>query len=130
MIPKIIHITWKSKDILTSTSPLAVHGVQNLIKLNPDWDIQFSDDSQVDSYLQEHLAAPEYALIRDFHIVAKTDVWRLLKIYREGGVYVDLDRLCNISFNNIIEDHVKCILPTCGDHDFSHDLMISAPENP
>ena len=60
----------------------------------------------------------------------KVDLWRLLKIYLEGGIYLDFDRYCNKSFDDIIDSETKCVLPTCRDHDFSQDIMISCKHNP
>jgi mannosyltransferase OCH1-like enzyme len=68
--------------------------------------------------------------MKDCHIVVKSDMWRLLKLYTEGGVYLDLDRFCNISFSDILTDDIRCVLPTCLDMDFSQDFMMSAPQNP
>jgi mannosyltransferase OCH1-like enzyme len=72
----------------------------------------------------------DYALVKDVGIVPQTDLWRLFKLYTEGGLYIDIDRLCNISLNDVLDDTTKCVLPTCEDTDFSHDFMLSAPNNP
>lgn len=131
MIPKIVHVSWKSKDVVNSQSPLILNGLRNLIDLNPDWDIQISTDMEVDSYLFEALEKEHYDLVKNIGIVPQTDIWRLLKLYNEGGVYVDIDRLCNKPLDNLIDDdNVKWVVPTCGDTDFSHDFMMTAPENP
>jgi hypothetical protein len=45
-------------------------------------------------------------------------------------MYVDVDRVCNKDISYLLDDNIKWILPTCRDYDFSHDIMISAPENP
>jgi mannosyltransferase OCH1-like enzyme len=129
MIPKIIHAAWPSKDILTSSSILAQKGVQKLIELNPDWKFELSNDEDIDNYLREKMQS-YYSVVEDVSIIEKCDLWRLLKIYHEGGVYIDLDRMVNTSFNDILKDGVKCVLPTCRDSDFSHDIMISEPLNP
>jgi mannosyltransferase OCH1-like enzyme len=130
MIPKIVHLTWKTKDIIDSHSPMIVNGVRRLIDMNPDWQVTVYDDNEIDSYLREWLDANDYRLIQDTHIVAKSDIWRLYKIYLEGGMYVDIDRLCNKSLSSFITDDVRWVLPTCRDYDFSHDVMISEPGNP
>jgi mannosyltransferase OCH1-like enzyme len=45
----------------------------------------------------------------------------------EGGLYLDLDRFYNIPMDQILDHNVSCFLPTLGDFDFSHDIMLSAP---
>lgn len=130
MIPKIIHISWKTPEIFNSTSLLIEHGLKNLIKINPDWKIDFNIDKNIDDYLQKNLDISQYNLIQNVSIVEKLDIWRLYKIYTEGGLYIDLDRLCNIPLNQIIDKETKWVLPIQSDFDFSHDFMMSAPYNP
>ena len=129
MIPKIIHISWVDKDILfKSKNPLAINGVQNMKKINPNYVIQVSNDLEVDDYIQSCISIDDWLLIKDRHIVEKVDLWRLLKMYNEGGIYCDIDRLCNVSFNDIIKEDDICILPTHFEIDFSQDIMISCPK--
>jgi len=52
MIPKKVHLSWKTKDLLDSKSPLVVHGVKRLVDLNPDWEVTIYDDQEVDDYLK------------------------------------------------------------------------------
>lgn len=129
-IPKVIHISWKTKDILDNQSPLILNGVANMKKINPEYQLEISDDNDVDNYLKQHLSSWDYFKIKNKKIVEKIDLWRLYKLYNEGGIYVDLDRYCNIPFDSIIKKGTKCILPTHGDMDFSQDIMISCRENP
>lgn len=129
-IPKIVHAAWKTKDVINSDSLFYKNCLGNIAKLSPNWDIQISDDQDVEDYLRDNLDSRDYNLLLNRHIVEKIDVWRLIKLYKEGGLYIDMDRLCNISLDNIINDNTKLVLPTCGDHDFSHDFMMSAPGNP
>lgn len=129
-IPKIVHVSWKSKSVVNNNSELIIHGLRNVINLNPQWDVIIHEDKDVDYYLQNILSHKDYELIKNKNIVDKVDLWRLLKIYYEGGVYLDIDRLCNKSFDSLVHDHTLWVIPTCRDYDFSHDFMMSAPQNP
>jgi len=129
MIPKVIHISWVNKGILfESQNPLAINGVQNMKKINPRYKIEVSDDNDIDDYIQSCISNDDWLLLKDRHIVEKVDLWRLLKIYHEGGIYCDIDRLCNVPFDDIIKEDDICILPTHFDIDFSQDIMISCPK--
>jgi len=130
MIPKIIHITWKNYSIFEGKSFMIKNGLLNIIKLNPDWEIKFSDDAAVEDYLQEHLPESDYLLIKPKNIIEKCDLWRLIKLFKEGGLYIDLDRFYNIPLSEIAPEGIDCVLPTHHDHDFSQDLMLSSPGNP
>lgn len=130
MIPKIIHLSWKSKDVVNSKSDLITNGLKNLIELNPDWDVQISTDDEVNQYLKANLSEQQYKLVKNIGIVPQTDIWRLLKLFNTGGLYIDIDRLCNRPLSDLLQDGVKWVLPTCEDNDFSHDFMMTAPGNP
>jgi mannosyltransferase OCH1-like enzyme len=89
-------MSWKTKDVVHSQDELIQKGLHNLIALNPEWQLDISTDEEVDAYLQTVLGS-DYALVKDVGIVPQTDLWRLFKLYTEGGLYIDIDRLCNIS---------------------------------
>lgn len=129
-IPKIVHVTWKTKEILGTDSPFFQNCLGNIERLSPSWKIELSDDYDVEEYLKENLEKRDYDLILNKSIIEKIDVWRLIKLYNEGGVYVDMDRLCNTPLDDIINSETRLVLPTCADHDFSQDFMMSAPGNP
>ncbi|NCW70555.1 MAG: hypothetical protein EBV86_18705, partial [Marivivens sp.] len=80
MIPKKVHITWKTKDLLQSESPIVTEGIKKLIELNPEWEVTIYDDGEVDTYLQKKLG-DQYPLIADKHIVQKSDLWRLMLLF-------------------------------------------------
>ena len=130
MIPKRVHLSWKTKDLLVSESPLITEGVKKLIELNPNWEVTIYDDAEVDAYLQKHLEPTLYALIANKHIVQKTDLWRLIKLFEEGGLYMDIDRFVDTPLDDLIAEGTKWVVPTCRDYDFSHDFMMTAPQNP
>ena len=129
MIPKKIHLTWKDKDLLESSSPIVSEGVRKLIDLNPDWSAVIHDDEDVDNYLREKLGS-DYSLIANAHIVQKSDLWRLVLLFEEGGLYIDIDRFIDTPLNDLLEPNAQWVLPTCRDYDFSHDFMMTAPQNP
>jgi hypothetical protein len=129
-IPKIIHISWKSKEVLNSQNPMILNGIGNMKNINPEYDLQISNDSDVEDYIKSKIEESDYNNIKNKHIVEKVDLWRLLKMYHEGGVYLDIDRYCNIPFRNIIIPGKKWVLPTCNDSNFSQDLMITCKNNP
>tara|TARA_R110000782_G_C14729101_1_gene405000 strand:- start:196 stop:957 length:762 start_codon:yes stop_codon:yes gene_type:complete len=128
MIPKLVHISWVDKvKLFTSNNPIAINGIQNMKRINPDYAFQVSDDNDVDDFIQSCISNDDWLLIQNRHIVEKIDLWRLLKIYHEGGIYCDIDRLCNIPFKDIIDETDICILPSHFQIDFSQDIIISAP---
>ena len=128
-IEKKIHVTWKNKNIIDKKYSIIQNGILNLKILNPEYEFIIYDDNDIENYLKINLSKEDYNLIKYKKIVEKTDLWRLLKIYNEGGIYQDIDRLCNISLSNIIKADTKCILATYYDEDLSQDLMCSCSKN-
>jgi len=133
-IPKKIHVTWKNKHLLDDpaavTFAIVKHGLQALKALNPTWTLEISDDADVEAYLRSHLSAPDYDLLKDKRIVEKTDLWRLLKVYHEGGCYCDIDRVHDSSLDAGLLSDTRVLFPTWEDLNCSQDFMLSAPGAP
>jgi hypothetical protein len=129
-IPKNIHLTWKHKNLLDSKAPMIVNGIARLATVNPDWNMTIYVDDEIEAYLKKVMYPSDYSLIEDAHIVAKSDIWRLYKLYNEGGLYMDIDRLCNAKLSDLLTENTKWVLPIYQDYDFSHDFMMTCPQNP
>jgi hypothetical protein len=130
MIPKVVHFSWVSEDILKSDHQFPKNTIQKMIELSLGWEFRYNSDEDIDQFLIDRLDKNDHNLIKDCHIVEKSDLWRIMKLYEEGGVYTDIDRLCNTSLNDIVYDDTMCVLPICAENDFSQDFMCSAPNNP
>ena len=129
-IPQKIHIIWTEGDIFQhSDIPIVKYGVSNLRDLNPDWDFKVYDAKAVD----ESSSAPradDWEMMKDANIVTKSDIFRLLVIYHEGGYYQDIDRFATIPFSKVIvNDKIKLFLPMMADVTFTTDALCSSPGN-
>ena len=69
MIPKIVHLSWKDKNLFESDSPLIIYGVKRLQDLNPDWDIRITIDEEINDYLNETMRH-DFSLVEHKGIVA------------------------------------------------------------
>jgi hypothetical protein len=130
IIPKVVHISWPDKEVINNQSPIILNGLRNLIDLNPDWNVTIYNDDEIDTYLKNNLDISDYELVKNRHIVEKSDLWRLIKLYYDGGLYVDIDRFCNVKLSDIIDENTSCVLPICLDWDFSQDFMLTIPNSP
>jgi GR25 family glycosyltransferase involved in LPS biosynthesis len=129
-IPKKIHLSWKDKNILSSSFKMIKKGAKNLETLNPEWDIEVSDDEDVNKYIRDNIGKSSWELIKDKKITEKTDLWRLLKVYKEGGMYIDIDRYIDTPISEIISENTECVIPTFQNIDFSQDFILSIQKNP
>lgn len=130
MIPKIAHLVWNHKEVLSSQHPLIINGLHNLIKLNPDWKVTIYTPSEIEHDLKNILNTSNYLLVKDRHFVSKIDLWRQFKMYFEGGLYMDIDKMVNVPLSAIVTEGIKWVIPTTKDYDFSCDVLLSASHNP
>jgi len=129
-IPRKIFTSWKDKNVLDSQSPMILNGIGNVGITSKNWQVEISDDYDIDYYLKSQLSHSDYSITKPLKAAEKSDIWRLLKIYHHGGLYMDIDRFFNIDLDTVVDEHVKCIIPICNYQDFSQDIMISEPGNP
>ena len=143
MIPKIIHQTWKTKDVPKKWLPY----VNKIQKLNPDWKYVLWTDESNDAFVKKEF--PDfYKIFNGFSRgIMRADVIRYLIMYKIGGVYADLDYeiLNQFDFNNhkIIlplnrsisfgdqEDTLgNCFFASVPNHQFWSDVIHDLIKNP
>jgi len=128
-ITKKLHVKWPNKNVTNSTSDMAQYGLRQMIDLNPDWDYQVWSDGEVDEYLESHLSLLDWTLAKGTGYAEKSDIWRLILLYCEGGYYQDMDRIYNLPMASVLAPETKMLLPV-GGADFAQDCMGTAPGNP
>lgn len=130
-IPKRIHLCWAHDGILNATYrklEMIRRGVGNLTKSNPSWTATVWDDAAMETYIKRRIAPHDYELVKDAYVVEKTDLFRLLLMYHEGGIYQDIDRLYDRGpIDSIIRASTRIHLPWWSDINFSQDIMMSSP---
>eukprot|EP00966_Prymnesium_polylepis_P248008 5734679-Prymnesium_polylepis.1 len=127
-IPRILHITVKKKFDLSTEQPLIKHGVGAFMRLNPSWELRIHEDADIISLLKRKLPTDDWKLLSSRHIVELSDLWRMVVVYYEGGLYMDIDRLSNRNIDFVARGALKMLLPVGAD--FSQDVVCSAPHNP
>jgi mannosyltransferase OCH1-like enzyme len=89
-IPKIIHLTWKTKIIPLKWKRMAL----SWKKTNPEWKIKLWTDEDNRKYISENY--PDFLPIFDAypHNIQRADAIRYFLLKDFGGVYCDLDIEC------------------------------------
>jgi len=99
MIPKIIHQTWRDRNI-----PPSLQGyVASWPRLHPGWEIRlWTDDDLALLVRQEypHLAEQYFGYPR---AIQRADLGRYLVLHHQGGVYADLDAEALRSFDVLLQ---------------------------
>jgi len=88
-IPKIIHQTFYTRDL---PEKLAAN-VDQLRRLNPEWEYRFYDDADIAVFIQAHYPAEVWRYferIDPSYGAARADFFRYLLMYKMGGIYLDI----------------------------------------
>jgi mannosyltransferase OCH1-like enzyme len=91
LIPRVLHVTFKHR-CLPEDLAFSLEQWQSSL---PDYSIYFHDDDAVDTLINSEW--PEFPMLHQlmqcvqFKGAMKIDLWRLLILYRYGGVYTDID---------------------------------------
>ncbi|KAL1519396.1 hypothetical protein AB1Y20_022921 [Prymnesium parvum] len=129
-IPRVVHVAWKGAPTPPPRGLFASLCMQRLLSLNPRWRVRLYNDTAIDHYLAATLSAEDASRVRRRHVVEKVDLWRLLVLFHEGGVYMDADRWNTVPLDSIVPPAARLLLPTFADGGPSQDLMGSAAGNP
>jgi mannosyltransferase OCH1-like enzyme len=102
-IPNKVYQTWKSASLP------AVHalGVKRFRKINPDYSFIFFDDAAMAAYMRKNYAGHPILEIFEKRVIpaSKADIWRYCILYKEGGIYCDIDSSLLIPFRNLLKDN-------------------------
>ena len=128
-IPRVVHVAWKPTAFPPS-SLFSELTVRRLASTNPRWSVRLYNDSAIERYLRASLPAAAYAAVAPRPIVEKVDLWRLVVMHREGGVYADADRWALQPLDGALGPEARLVLPTFRDGGPSQDFMASAPGSP
>lgn len=122
MIPKIIHQTWKTKDIPEGWKK----SKEQWISLHPGWEYMLWTDEDNRNLVIERF--PDLLELYDSfpYNIQRCDFVRPLILYTYGGVYCDLDIAPTQNFEPLLDSHIKLLK---ADGRFTNMLMASCSCN-
>jgi hypothetical protein len=93
MIPKII---WQTYEVPFNELPQHIKDCAQTWKdNNPNWEYRYMDSKQRDVFVLEQFGEEWYKIFTSLpYGVLKADIWRHMVMYTYGGVYADLDTVC------------------------------------
>lgn len=110
---KIIHQTWKNKDIPHDL--FHKEWIDSWLKFHPDWEYKLWTDDDNRNLIKEHYH--EYLDFYDRYPapIQRADIVRYFILHKFGGLYVDLDCIALRSLDTIIEENeiVLGVEPRC-----------------
>ena len=100
-IPKVIYQTWHSP--IKELSKPVKKDILILRKLNPDYEYKYFLDDDIESFVYENFPGEISECFNKLNLmVGKVDLWRYLILFKNGGIYLDIDARTNSSFSNLI----------------------------
>jgi hypothetical protein len=122
---KTIYMTYKK-----SVPDLVFTRWQNL---NKEYNIEFSLDDDCISFIESNFNNYLVELFKEIPIgMYKADLWRLCKLYINGGVYADVDLIPHININDLDKDitFYSCLSKDTGSIFQAFMVNFSKPKNP
>ena len=123
-IPKIIHLTYKNKNIPQSV-------IDKWTEIYPQYDIKIYDNNDCINFLYKEFGQ-EYVdifnFIKDGPI--KADFWRVCILYKYGGIYSDIDIIPNINVEEILLPETTFLTCICAFFkNITPQIIVSIPEH-
>jgi mannosyltransferase OCH1-like enzyme len=109
MIPKIIWQTYETpfKDLL----PEVKECVSTWIDKNPDWTYRYMDSKERKDFVLKEFGKEWHDLFINCELnIVQSNIWRCMVVYKYGGLYCDLDTICNEPINNWIKNEYDMTL--------------------
>ena len=112
-IPKILHqIYLQGESQIPDNIKCSIAELRNR---NPNWEYRFYDEPLILEYLHKNYndeILKLYLSINESYSAARSDFFRYLLMYKEGGVYLDLKSSCSVHFDSILHEEDEFII--CG----------------
>ena len=125
-IPRVIYQTYKSNTI----NKELYKNIESWINLNPSYQYEFYDDERIRHFLLREYG-PKYVKRFDSIKVgaSKSDYFRILIIYKFGGVYADLDNKLLKPLDEIIKSDDTEILHKQVNNWYDTHVLMMSPNN-
>lgn len=136
MIPKIIHQTFINQECVDSCKTLK-YCQDKLLELHPDFIYKFyNDTTDIENYIKDNFSKKYYNAFMNLpKKIMKIDFFRYFLMYKEGGLYCDMDYIFFKPFDilknkcvlmnewNNSEYFGNCIFASKPKHEFWKELM-------
>jgi mannosyltransferase OCH1-like enzyme len=95
---KNIFQTWKNETVPDKWADAQ----KSVISMNPGWKYRLLTDSDNDSIVKNFFPDFYETFISFKYPIQRADAVRYCVLYLYGGIYIDLDYICNKSFDSIV----------------------------
>lgn len=108
-VPKKIFQTYKCE--YESLDKIFKDNIENIKRLNPNYEYRYFSDSDCEKWVEENYEEDVIKMYKSIKIgVAKSDFFRYLLIYKEGGIYLDIKSSVVYPIDYILQYNSETIL--------------------
>ena len=90
--------------------PSIAENIKNIKRVNPDWEYKLFNDQEQEQYIQNNYGKViwnAYQKINPFYGAARSDFFRYLLLYQEGGLWLDIKSSVTKPLDRIVnEDYI------------------------
>ena len=132
LIPKKIYQTWKTKNLSKKLQDVR----ERISQLNPDYEMILFDDNDIDVWIRENFKDDTkiYNVYTKLQVgAARADFWRYLILYKNGGIYLDIDSDICKPLNELIRENDTAIISRekdSGQKFFIQWALFFSPQHP
>lgn len=129
LIPKIIWQTYESK--YEDLSPIVKEYCLTWKEKNPTWEYRYMDSEEREKFVLEYFGSEWLEIFKSYPFgVIRANIWRYMVLYVYGGVYTDIDTICNDPLESWVDDKYSMIVSgDDGGEDFCFYVPTFAAEN-
>lgn len=124
MIPKIIHQTWKTREIPEAWKD----SIPSWRRFHPDWRHILWTDKDLEQFIADRFPWFIDTYQAYPYDIQRVDAARYFILYEYGGIYSDLDIICTGNCDFLLCNEV--VIPKTEPMGFSNDLMMAEAHHP
>ena len=127
---QIPSVLWQTNYASRVTLPVKLNYYCNRI-FAASFHYRFVSDAEIEEFIGREFPGRIERCYRRLAIgAAKADLWRLLVLYRHGGIYIDIDGHLVWPIDRLLKGDPAELFVISKDGRFTNYFMASAPENP
>jgi mannosyltransferase OCH1-like enzyme len=120
MIPKIIHTTWKNKNIPVEWN----ESHESCKKINEGYTHRLWTDDDMDKFVKDEYPSM-YDLYKSYkYHIQRCDAFRYMVLYKYGGIYIDLDIGCKKSLDDLLNNPLVLVKSQNVRSSFTNSFMM------